>query len=70
MFSRKIYPKGLEESHPPQRHYAQVCTPGFIGYKGQNMIYMQHLIQINGFIACFKKCPTVQFWNSFKIQVT
>lgn len=51
VFSRKIHFEGLEESHPPQRHHAQVCTHqtslGFIEHILYNLFYMQF------FLTCF-----------------
>lgn len=61
VFSREIHSKGLEESHPPQRHHAQVCTHqilhAFIGYKPHSLLFIQQNIF---FIACFMENST--FW--------
>lgn len=47
VFSREIYSEGLEESHPPQRDHAQVCT---------------HQMHSEFYLLSFDTSPTASFF--------
>ena len=76
MFSREIHPEGLEKSHPPQWHHAQVWNSqthsdlllGYIGYKPSSLPFIDKILV--RFIVCVLKKQTsfkkIQFITHFQ----